>query len=266
MDTTLTPYAQALATDGWTILPERLPTELVDTIVAQLPAALAKRDAIRQRNGQTENTDGTIHHFLTDHACNLAVLKALQPYDGLISEFFHGKYIVNSYGGLINRQGAKAYVHNVHRDIRFFSAARHFMLNILVMLDDFTLENGATHLLSGSHLQPEKPDDAYFYQHAARALGQRGSLLLFDSRLWHATGDNRTQQLRRALTITLTSPFFKQQLDYPRALGDQHPALQDAYLRQITGYNARVPSTLEEFYVPLEQRFYQRGQDESLRN
>jgi hypothetical protein len=167
-------------------------------VVAQLPAALAKRDAIRQANGQTDNTDGTIHHFLIDHACNLEVLKALQPYDGLIGEFFGGKYIVNSYGGLINRQGAKAYVHNVHRDIRFFAPTRRFMLNILVMLDDFTLENGATHLLSGSHLHADKPDDQHFYQHSARALGQRGSLLLFDSRLWHATGDNHTAALRRA--------------------------------------------------------------------
>lgn len=262
MDSTLHPHQHALASDGWTILPTQLPAELIDTLIGQLPAALARRDAIRQRNGLTDNTDGTIHHFLTDHACNLAVLKALEPYDGLIREYFGGKYILNSYGGLINRQGAKAYVHNVHRDVRFFSAARRFMLNILVMLDDFTLENGATHLLSGSHLQAEKPADEHFYQHSARALGRRGSLLLFDSRLWHATGDNQTAGLRRALTITLTSPFFKQQLDYPRALGDQHPALQDPYLRQITGYNARVPSTLEEFYVPLEQRFYQRGQDE----
>ena len=33
------------------------------------------------------------------------------------------------------------------------------------------------------------------------------------------------------------------------------------FLRQVIGFNARVPASLEEFYVPVEQRFYQRGQD-----
>lgn len=262
MTHSLAHHHSELDNQGWTILPAMLAPALVDALNAQLPHSLTLRDTIRQRNGVMANNDGTLHHLLADHDCYLDVLKALEPCSALFQRFFDGNYILNSYGGVVNRSGASAYVHNVHRDIRFASASKRFMLNVLVMLDDFTLENGATHLLSGSQHQADKPDDAAFFAQSARALGQRGALLLFDSRLWHATGQNHTPGLRRALTLTLTCPFFKQQLDYPRMLGTQHPAIADPYLRQIIGYNARVPSTLEEFYVPLEHRFYQRGQDD----
>lgn len=251
-----------LTGQGWTVLPQAVAQDLIDELNAQLPLSLTRRDVIRQHNGVTANNDGTLHHLLADHASYLQLLKALEPCHPLFMRFFAGNYILNSYGGVVNRAGASAYVHNVHRDIRFASPTKQFMLNVLVMLDDFTLDNGATHLLSYSQHQADKPADDVFFAQSARALGRRGDVLLFDSRLWHATGANHTTALRRALTLTLTCPFFKQQLDYPRLLGDGHPAFDDPYLRQVTGYQARVPTTLEEFYVPLEHRFYQRGQDD----
>jgi ectoine hydroxylase-related dioxygenase (phytanoyl-CoA dioxygenase family) len=36
------------------------------------------------------------------------------------------------------------------------------MVNMLVMLDDFTVENGATYVLTGSHHAPERPQDEFF--------------------------------------------------------------------------------------------------------
>jgi hypothetical protein len=30
----------------------------------------------------------------------------------------------------------------------------------------------------------------------------------------------------------------------------------------MVGFNSRVPASLDEYYVPLADRFYQRGQDD----
>ena len=74
---------------------------------------------------------------------------------------------------MVNRRDTRAYVHGIHRDIRFSSDSKRFMLNLLVMLDDFTLENGATHLLSGSQHCATSPTTV-FVEEAASATGTCG--------------------------------------------------------------------------------------------
>lgn len=261
LDIDLDRHQSALREDGWTVVPNVIAPDLLDAAAAALMPALARRDAIRIRNDVAENSAGTTHHLLMDDPCFIEMLLAFKPLDPLIKQFFDGNYILNSYGGGLNDRDTRAYVQNVHRDVRFWSDAKRFMLNALVMLDDFTHENGATHLLSGSQDLPERPADTLFFAEASRALGTRGSVLFFDSRVWHAAGINQTDLRRSALTLTFTNPFFKQQLDYPRMFGYENADRCDPWLRQVIGFNARVPASLEEFYVPTHQRFYQRGQD-----
>ncbi|TDY24717.1 phytanoyl-CoA dioxygenase PhyH [Paraburkholderia sp. BL6665CI2N2] len=250
-----------LATAGWTVLPGLIHTELLDSLVKALGPSLALRDQIRRRNGVLENSAGTLHHLLMDGPSYVELLAQFSALEPLFKEYFEGNFVLNSYGGVINERDSRSYVQNVHRDIRFGSDSRRFMVNALVMLDDFTLANGATHILSHSQNLQQQPTDEHFYAQAARATGKRGSVLLFDSRMWHATGRNTTDAPRRALTLTFTSPFFKPQLDYARLFGYRNLDRCNAWMRQVLGFNARVPESLDEFYVPVEQRFYQRGQD-----
>jgi hypothetical protein len=253
---------ERLDRDGWFVWPDAIEVPLIEDVAAELAGSLALREQIRARNGVDGNNDGTVHHLLADHPCYLSLLARLEIAAPLFDRFFAGKCILNSYGGVVNRRDTRAYVHGIHRDIRFSSDSKRFMLNLLVMLDDFTLENGATHLLSGSQHLRERPDEAAFMAQAARATGGRGSILFFDSRVWHATGRSTVDTPRRALTLTFTSPFFKQQLDYPRLLGYSRCAGLAPFLKQMVGFNARVPASLDDYYVPLADRFYQRGQDD----
>jgi ectoine hydroxylase-related dioxygenase (phytanoyl-CoA dioxygenase family) len=153
-----------------------------------------------------------------------------------------------------------SYVGRIHRDLRSFSGPVNLMGQLLVMLDDFTEENGATYLLSGSHRLSEKPPDDLFFRDAVRAVAPAGSIVAFNSNLWHAAGVNRTLRPRRALTLVFTRPFIKQQFDYPRALGDDRAASFSPVLRQLLGYNARVPASLDEWYQVPEKRLYKRDQ------
>jgi len=180
----------------------------------------------------------------------------LAPFD----RYFDGPYILNTYGGVLNLPNGGSYVGRVHRDQRTYSGGVRLMAQALVMLDAFTEHNGATYLLTGSHRLGEKPSDDRFFREADRVTGPAGSIVLFDSNLWHAAGVNRSEAPRRALTLAVTRPFIKQQLDYPRALGYERAESLSPALRQLLGYNARVPVTLDEWYQPLERRLYQRDQ------
>ena len=131
---------------------------------------------------------------------------------------------------------------------------------MLVMLDDFTPENGATHIMPRSHSMATKPTAPAFKDAATRATGSAGDILVFDSRLWHAAGHNQTTTPRRALTLTFTRPFFKPQLDYPRFLGSDYAKACRPEVRQVLGYDARVPADIEEFYQPPGNRAYKADQ------
>jgi hypothetical protein len=219
---------------------------------------------IQIKNGVDQITDGTLHHLIaTKDPIYIEILNKIvdnKIYD-FIKEYFNGNFILNSYGGVKNLKSKPSYVANIHRDIRFFSGNFPLMLNLLIMLDDFTLENGATFLLPGSHLIEEKPDDKTFYEKSDRAIGKRGDIIFFNSNLWHAAGINQTDTERRAITITFTKPFMKQQLDYSRAVGYDFLETKSEAIKQIIGFNSRTPSNLDEWYQLPEKRFYKKNQD-----
>jgi hypothetical protein len=248
---------QALESRGWAVQPAALPILLLEALRADLDFAYERCRAIQVRNGLGDGTVGTAHHLPLFERSFLALLDEM-PWE-LPRAWFEGPLILNSFGAVLNLPGSEAYVGRPHRDLRTFSGPLHLMMNVMVLLDEFTLENGATYLLSGSHRAAERPPDEVFFAEAARLVAPAGSVVYFDSNLWHAAGANTTRLPRRVLTLTLTRPFVKQQLDYPRALA----ALENAFSensRQILGFHARVPQNLDEWYQPPEKRLYRPGQ------
>jgi hypothetical protein len=249
---------------GFNILPQKINLNLIEKINLAIENSYLNAREIQIKNGIDSATDGTVHHLLGfDDEVYVELLNTLcnsELYE-YMKAYFGGNFILNSYGGLKNLPSKPSYVAKVHRDIRFFSGEFPLMLNVLIMLDDFTLENGATYLLSNSHKSPEKPTDEEFYENAERAVGKRGDVLFFNSNLWHAAGINKTTEERRAITITFTKPFMKQQMDYPRAVGYEKMDILSTELQQMIGFYSRVPSNLNEWYQKPENRFYRPLQD-----
>jgi ectoine hydroxylase-related dioxygenase (phytanoyl-CoA dioxygenase family) len=80
-------------------------------------------------------------------------------------------------------------------------------ITTLWMLSAFAAENGGTLVLPGSHRYTTNPTangttDAYHqFDAEINASGRAGSVLVMDSRLWHATAPNRESQPRVALAV-----------------------------------------------------------------
>ena len=259
VDDAIAVHSRAVLENGWTLLPSLVPEAAVTRLARALEQAYTEQRAVQIRNGVDAGAEGTVHHL----PCAGGVFLELLEQDHgqtLLDLYFDGPYILNTYGGLLNLPGAASYVGRVHRDQRTYSGDIHLMAQLLVMLDEFTEDNGATYLLTGSHRMREKPSEDVFFDRAVRAVGPAGSIVVFDSNLWHAAGVNRTDRPRRALTLAFTRPFIKQQLDYPRALGYDRRGSFTPALRQLLGYNARVPASLDEWYQPPSRRMYRRDQ------
>lgn len=128
----------------------------------------------------------------------------------------------------------------------------------LVMLTDFTKENGSTYILPSSHNDSDQPSEQYFYENAIQIEAPAGSVLYFNLRLWHAGGFNNTDEWRQALALGVVRPNMKQKFDYPAMI--QHYDVNTDhitdYAKQKLGYFSIPPKSLEEFYGPDEIRTY----------
>jgi hypothetical protein len=245
---------------GWVIFPAFFDEGLVARLIADTLEAYKVCRSYQIKNAVDAETELTVHHLIGLGDSFLECLEGYEPLQPYLEHFFNGKFILNSFGGAINSAHSVSYAHRVHRDIRSFSGTLNLMMNTLVMLDAFTPDNGSTWLMSGSHLSARKPTDEEFVASAEQAIGPAGSVLMFNSNLWHAGGENKTDYSRRSLTPMFSRPFMKQQFDYPRALGyDQMPSLSEIS-RQLLGYYSRVPASLDEWYQPPEKRMHRPGQ------
>lgn len=226
--------------------------------------AFLKHKQIQIDNNSDIITDGVALHVILNDNYFIEFLEKLlkkEEFNSILSNYFNSKFIMNSFTALNNLPNTPNFSAIVHRDIKFYSGNVPLMINVLVMLDDFTEENGPTLLLPYSHLIEEKPSDEYFYENSIQVLGKKGDILFFNSNIWHCSSRNNTSEDRMALPITFSKSVIKQLLDYPRALGyDKINNFSDE-MRQILGYDSRVSSNLDEWYQPFEKRFYKKNQD-----
>jgi ectoine hydroxylase-related dioxygenase (phytanoyl-CoA dioxygenase family) len=150
--------------------------------------------------------------------------------------------------------------HSFHRDFPRHLHGYMASLNVMLTLDDFTATNGGTLVVPGTHQRPGRPDQLYMTTAAAAVECPAGAMIVFDSTVWHAAGPNRSDRDRVAINHQFTRSFFKQQVDYVRALGDDVVCSQPPRTQQLLGWYTRVVTGLDEYYRPAEERLYRSGQ------
>jgi hypothetical protein len=106
--------------------------------------------------------------------------------------------------------------------------------NSIWLLDDFTASNGATRVVPGSHRfgtvpRLALPDPAAPHPDEVLVTGPAGTVVIFNSHLWHGGTRNRSERQRRALHSYFTRRGNGQQLDQkkyvrPETLADLSPA------------------------------------------
>jgi hypothetical protein len=245
-----------MRTRGWMVFDAVVPEDLLRRMRVDIATHVERCGQLQMAAGIGPEPDGTAHHTL-GHGDSLDEFLARRFLAAFVSRFFDdAPFILHAFNPVTVAPQTRSYVHRIHKDVRTHTGTFRLLLNMLVMVDDFTLENGATHILSGSHLSPHRPPDELFWRHAERLVGRAGSIVLFDSNVWHAAGVNVTDRRRAALTSSFSRPFYKPQMDYARFLGPAYGARIDEDLRQLLGYTSQVPVDYDEWYRPAATRLY----------
>src|ERR1035437_10222162 len=104
--------------------------------------------------------------------------------------------LLSSFCSLVLGPGQEA--QPIHEDTQLIPLPRPHIpitLNAIWALSDFTGDNGATRILPGSHKYASSPEYGKEYD-AVTATMPAGSVMLFDSALWHGGGANTSNDRR----------------------------------------------------------------------
>lgn len=157
-------------------------------------------------------------------------------------------------------EGPKVFQNRFHMDFPRILNGYLASINVMLAIDEFRADNGATIVLPGSHQKVPAPDLEKIEATAIPVTCPAGSMLIFDSTLWHAAGPNTSGADRMAINHQFTRSFIKQQIDYVRALGDDRVLEQPPRTQQLLGWYTRVVTSLDEYYQPPDKRLYRSGQ------
>ncbi len=112
----------------------------------------------------------------------------------------------------------------------------HFVCNALIALDDYDLENGATHIVPYSHKWHDRPVDQNV--DTLRVAMPSGAMLMWEGGLWHGGGANTSRNRERlgffmSHNVAYLRPQEIQLLSVPREVARQLPEK----LLRLLGYH-----------------------------
>lgn len=113
-----------------------------------------------------------------------------------------------------------------------------WVLNIGWCIDDFTAENGATRYVPGSHLQNEMPNG--IEQKLIPAEAPAGSIIVMEGRLWHTSGENRSQARRAGIFSVYTLPILLPQENHFLSLDPAIRQFGSETLQTLFGFRPQV--------------------------
>ena len=227
MSTTITPFMQAvheLEVFGFTLLDAVLNPDEVK----------AMREALIRCERQVDNADSRAG--ASPVVANLPTLDSIffrcidHPRILPLLEHFLGKtLILGSLNARIVRPGDPA--QDLHSDIPadMLNMTSPVMMNTVWLLDDFSVTNGATRIVPGSHKSGlDRPPKGFTVPHEVQLDAPAGSVLMFNGQTWHAGGGNTSEGNRHALF----GHYRKHMLLFQC---DPHDAMPHEWYEKLTG-------------------------------
>ena len=133
-------------------------------------------------------------------------------------------------------------------------------VGVMIALTDFSEANGATRFLPNSFERVDPPTPEEFERDSEMVFPKAGSAVLFNARTFHSGGMNRTDEPRHAVTTNYCRSYMRQSFDFVRMVPPERAASLPPLLRRVLGFDVRMPTSLEEYYVDEADRLYKAGQ------
>ncbi|GLQ51893.1 phytanoyl-CoA dioxygenase family protein [Dyella flava] len=209
--------------EGWCVLPNLISRTTTDLLAkAVIDQEISQRHEwsamVKKFNasGQQRPPSGVGHaQALINYIPELAQYATDARIIELVESIIGPSVRVSSISGLVNYPGnERGYWHSdwpFNQSLATYMRAPYadvaMQVSGILMLTPFSPESGGTWIVPGSHRSPTNPSNDNGVDRFApqpgemQVTGAAGSLLLYDSRLWHAVATNFTDAPRVAVAI-----------------------------------------------------------------
>lgn len=246
---------ERLLGEGLCVVPDVLDKHAVDVLRCELENA-RDEDARRRPNAFDA---GMVHNCMFRGEAMRSLLDNAAMSD-VVGKVLGDTFILYAYQSSSLDPGSGNYGSRVHVDSPRFIPEYATNVGVIFALDGFTEANGATRYMPRSHLSRVSPTTESFEAGSMSATCNAGDMIVFQGRLFHKAGVNRTDRARHALTLNFCRSYMRQRFDYPRMVTEDEAARYSENTRRVLGWHVRMPTSLDEFYVPEEQRLYRANQ------
>jgi hypothetical protein len=219
-------HIDRLRTEGYIVIPDIIPKDEMPRIRASVQAstnANATPDALNKGIGHV----GGFMRFDQSMAPYLADPRLIGPIQELLGPQIKVSFTTATINLAGNPRGTWHADWPFNQERAGHVAAPYPDLPVHVttlwMLSAFSAENGGTLIVPGSHRQQNNPtgnngvNPAAPHPDEVNASGDEGSVLVMDSRLWHSTAPNRTDQSRVSVVVRYAPWWLNTQVLMPNS-------------------------------------------------
>lgn len=203
--------AEALKTEGYVIVDELVPPELMDRIEAEMGPHIDVtpfgEDAFV--GPRTRRTGSMIARSpaARELVMNPLAIGAAAKFLGHASSFqLHLTQIISVYPG---SPAQPLHQDQLAWDFFPFPDDYHVQCNLLWAMSDYTEEMGATRVVPGS--QYAGRDKTFTQGNSLPAVMKRGSALFYTGKVYHGAGANVSEKIRQAINITYAVGWLRQE-------------------------------------------------------
>lgn len=229
---------ESLATKGVVILPGPFASNRIAQLQAAYDATVATAAPEDIRVGRTSTRVNGFVERDPIFECLYTWPPALEAAQRVVGARFR----LSAFHARTLHSGAPA--QDLHVDVPRTSDAWP-MLGLILMVDEFRADNGATRFIPGSHRRAELPADVLANLSANHpdeflACGPAGSVILFDASTWHGHTGNSSASPRRSLQATFIPHTGHPATDFGARMRREDVARLSHAAREVLGLIARL--------------------------
>jgi ectoine hydroxylase-related dioxygenase (phytanoyl-CoA dioxygenase family) len=220
---------------GWTVIEDAIEPALVDALADDLGRLETELDVKPADNSFEGRSTLRVYNLVARSEIwwRVPVHPAVLP---VVEGVLDGGCLISSLSSINIGPGETA--QPIHADDQLIPLPKPHpptVCNTMWALTDFTEENGATRVVSGTHLADDSPVYGQHYE-SEPAVMKRGSVLVWHGSLWHGGGANHTDRRRVGIAMNYCAGFIRQQENQQLGIPVEMVQRMPRRLQELVGY------------------------------
>jgi ectoine hydroxylase-related dioxygenase (phytanoyl-CoA dioxygenase family) len=235
-DAAVQAHADRIRSDGFTVIEAAANAELVEGLITALQRVEREHHLGPARTSFEGFKTVRINNLLTydDLFWEVPLHDSVLP---VVERVLDKECLLSSFCSLVLGPGQEA--QPIHEDTQLIPLPRPHIpitVNAIWALSDFREDNGATRIIPGSHKYGSSPEYGRDYD-AVTATMKAGSVMLFDSALWHGGGANNSDERRFAFSCAYCWGWMRQQENLQLGIPQETAKRFPRRLQELCGYS-----------------------------